>query len=226
MILTLLSWLIQMLMLICWFNVLFFVEMFKIFSNGYSGEYILLCYVSTDILFSGVCHCAVMLLIWTVMVYVEFLHSANYRSMLLLCCWYELWWCMLSFYIEPITVASLTVIEQYFTFHIARIAHKGNYIKCHIQVAQQRNKIYPGKGGGWARATTGLLERKKCYSEPVKKTWGAIMYWYWFCERLGKGILADIPPKYEIKRDPQILNKVSANNFCHKIQFCPCVFSK
>ena len=75
-----------------------------------------------------------------------------------------------GFYIVPITVASLAVIEQYFTFHIARIAHKGNYIKCHIQVAPRNtDKIF------WKRPWV-LLKGTKCYSEPVKKTWGAIMY--------------------------------------------------
>ena len=60
-----------------------------------------------------------------------------------------------GFYIVPITVASLAVIEQYFTFHIARIAHKGNYIKCHTLCTEQINIL-----NRYARAP-GLFERDK-----------------------------------------------------------------
>ena len=118
----------------------------------------------------------------------SFLVSADIQSSLCLprwtvCCsdvaWYEVM--LQSFYIVPITVASLTVIEQYFTFHIARIAHKGNYIKCHTSCTEGIK--YPGKAVWSTRA---FLKGAKCYSKPVKKTWGAIMYWYWFCERLGE----------------------------------------
>ena len=73
-----------------------------------------------------------------------------------------------GFYIVPITVASLAVIEQYFTFHIARIAHKSNYIKYQTSCTRKAENILQKVVGPWRET--------KCYSKPVKKTWEAIMY--------------------------------------------------